>query len=220
MINQSTLFKVAVQALLAITSTAFFSSLSLAAGSAEDGQEKAATCIACHGSDGNSANPQWPSLAGQNTAYLEKTLKAFQQPLGSDGKVTDGGRYDPVMTGQATNLSEQDMADLAAYFTGQKMAGKVSDPSLVGAGERLYRGGNMEANISACIACHGPNGRGNGPAGYPSLAGQHAVYTAKQLKDYRSGARKSDNAAIMRSITERLTDAEIEAVASYIQGLR
>ena len=124
------------------------------------------------------------------------------------------------MTGQAINLSAEDLADLGAYFNAQRMTGKVSDPALVGEGEGLYRGGNIEANVSACIACHGPSGRGNAPAAYPSIAGQHAVYTIKQLQDYRSGARKSDKSEVMRSITERMTDNEIAAVASYIQGLR
>ncbi len=215
MIKKSAYFNIAVQALLAITSTAVFATAANAAGSADSGAEKASTCIACHGPGGNSANPSWPSLAGQNEAYFVKTIAAFKVPQGEDG-----GRYDVVMGSQAMGLSEQDAADLGAYFAGQKMAGKVANPSIVGAGERLYRGGNKEASVSACIACHGPSGRGNAPAAYPSLAGQHAVYTTKQLKDYRSNARKSDDSAIMRSISARLTDDEIAAVASYIQGLR
>jgi cytochrome c553 len=219
-IKKSSFFNLTVQALLAITSISLVSSAAAAAGSADAGKEKAVTCVACHGADGNSANPQWPSLAAQNEVYMTRTLMAFQLPLGDNGKVIEGGRYDPVMTSQAIALTPEDMADIGAYFTTQKMAGKVSNPSLVGSGERLYRGGNMEASVSACIACHGPNGRGNAPAGYPSIAGQHAVYTAKQLQDYRSGARKSDPSGMMRSITERLTYDEINAVASYIQGLR
>jgi len=195
-------------------------SSSQAAGDADQGASKAATCIACHGVNGNSVNPSWPSLAGQHESYIAATLEAFKQPLGSDNQTAEGGRYDVVMSGQTLALNEQDMADLGAYFAAQKMAGKVSDPSLVAAGERLYRGGNKEAGVSACIACHGPSGRGNPPAGYPSVAGQHAVYTAKQLTDYRSAARKSDDGQIMRSVSERLTDDEIKAVAAYMQGLR
>jgi cytochrome c553 len=214
-IKKPAYFNTAVQALLAIISIAFFATAANAAGSADSGAEKASTCVACHGPDGNSANPSWPSLAGQNEAYFVKTIEAFKLPQGEDG-----GRYDVIMSGQSMALSEQDAADLGAYFAKQKMAGKVADPALIGTGERLYRGGNKTAGVSACIACHGPSGRGNAPAAYPSLAGQHAVYTIKQLKDYRSAARMSDDSAIMRSISERLTDDEIAAVASYIQGLR
>lgn len=220
MIIKSTYLNVSLRALLAVFSTVALASGSQAAGSIDAGKEKAATCIACHGVDGNSANPQWPSLAGQGEAYMISTTEAFQIPLGEAGEVVEGGRYDPVMTGQAINLSAEDLADLGAYFNAQRMTGKVSDPALVGEGEGLYRGGNIEANVSACIACHGPSGRGNAPAAYPSIAGQHAVYTIKQLQDYRSGARKSDKSEVMRSITERMTDNEIAAVASYIQGLR
>lgn len=220
MIIKSTYLNVSLRALLAVFSTVALTSGAQAAGSIDAGKEKAATCIACHGVDGNSANPQWPSLAGQGEAYMISTTEAFQIPLGEAGEVVEGGRYDPVMTGQAINLSAEDLADLGAYFNAQRMTGKVSDPALVGEGEGLYRGGNIEANVSACIACHGPSGRGNAPAAYPSIAGQHAVYTIKQLQDYRSGARKSDKSEVMRSITERMTDNEIAAVASYIQGLR
>jgi len=208
------LFKIIGQsaALIAIST---FLSTAFAAGDATQGASKAATCVACHGVNGNSVNPAWPSLAGQHEAYIVKTLQAFKQPNGAEG-----GRYDVVMSGQAIPLSEQDMADIGAFFADQKMAGKVADPDLVAAGERLYQGGDKENNISACIACHGPGGRGNAPAGYPSVAGQHATYTTKQLSDYRSGARKSDNGEIMRSISARLTDDEIKAVSAYIQGLR
>lgn len=218
MINKP-LFSGAIQALTALLATTALFSAAQAAGDAEAGASKASTCIACHGVNGNSVNPVWPSLAGQHESYIVESLKSFKQP--AEGMTaTEGGRYDPVMSGQAVALNEQDMADLGAYFAKQKMAGKVANPSLVEAGERLYRGGNADAGISACIACHGPSGRGNPPAGYPSLAGQHDAYTVKQLNDYRSGARKSDEGQIMRSISARLTDDEIKAVAAYIQGLR
>jgi cbb3-type cytochrome c oxidase subunit III len=181
-----------------------------AAGDASAGAQKSATCAACHGADGNSVNPQWPSLAGQNEAYLGKTLNAFKS----------GTRTDLLMSAQAAVLSEQDIADLAAYFAAQKPVNRTADPNLVAAGERLYRGGSQEAQISACIACHGPRGRGNAPAAYPALAGQHAVYTAKQLTDYQNGIRTSDgDTQIMRNITARLSKAEIDAVAAYMQGL-
>jgi cytochrome c553 len=182
-----------------------------AAGDATAGANKAASCGACHGADGNSVNPSWPSLAGQNEAYLIGTLKAFQ----------DGSRSDPLMSAQANNLNDQDIEDLAAYFATQNATGRTADPALAETGERLYRGGNAESNLTACIGCHGPTGSGNAPAGYPSLSGQHSTYTAKQLKDYQSGSRKSDgNAQIMRNVAARLTQDEINALAAYIQGLR
>ena len=179
-------------------------------GSASAGADKAGTCAACHGMDGNSVNPQWPSLAGQNANYIVATLQAFKE----------GTRSDVLMGAQAAGLSAQDMADLAAHFAGQTPARRTADPALAEAGARLYRGGDMDAEISACMACHGPTGRGNGPAAYPALAGQHAAYTQKQLNDYKNGTRKSDgDSQIMRNITARLSQDEIEAVAAYMQGL-
>jgi len=181
-----------------------------AQGNAEAGAQKAGTCAACHGVDGNSVNPQWPSIAGQNESYIVKTLNAFKS----------GTRTDLLMSAQAAVLNDQDIADLAAHYAAQKPAQRTANPELAVAGELLYRGGSQTAQISACIACHGPTGRGNGPAAYPAVAGQHAVYTAKQLADYQSGARTSDgDAQIMRNITARLSKDEINAVAAYMQGL-
>ena len=175
------------------------------------GQAKAATCAACHGMDGNSVNPQWPSLAGQHASYIVDTLAAFK----------NGTRSDVLMNAQAMILPDSDLADVAAYFAAQAPTQRTADPELAKAGERLYRGGDMENDVSACMACHGPSGRGNAPAGYPSLTGQHAVYTAKQLNDYKSGARTSDgDQQIMRNISANLSAEQIEAVAAYIQGLR
>lgn len=181
-----------------------------AAGSAEAGQPKSIVCAACHGVDGNSLNPEWPTIAGQNEAYLVRALNAFKS----------GERNNVLMTSQAATLTDQDIADLAAYFASKPRQKRAADPALVAAGERLYRGGNKDSGIGACIACHGPDGSGNAPAAYPAIGGQHATYTAQQLKAYRSGERSSDPNQMMRNNTARLTDAEIEAVASYIQGLR
>jgi len=180
-------------------------------GSVDAGAKKAATCAACHGADGNSQNPEWPNLAGQNARYLADTLQAFR----------DGTRVNVLMSGQAIALTDEDIDDLAAYYASQAPARQKADPELVGAGEKLYRGGDLERGISACIACHGPTGRGNPAAGYPSLAGQHAVYTAAQLRAYAAGERKTDAAQnqMMRSIAARLSASDIKAVASYIQGL-
>lgn len=183
----------------------------MAEGDAEAGKLKAATCAACHGMDGNSVNPQWPSLAGQHAGYLVETLEAFKS----------GKRSDVLMNAQAMILQDADLTNVAAYYAAQAPTQRTADPELAEAGERLYRGGDKESSVSACIACHGPSGRGNDPAGYPSLTGQHAVYTAKQLKDYKSGARTSDgDQQIMRNIAANLSEEQIEAVAAYIQGLR
>jgi len=207
-------WKAALNALSLLAALTFLAAPALAdsglTGDADAGAKKAGTCAACHGMDGNSVNPQWPSLAGQNARYIVATLQAFK----------DGTRSDVLMGAQAAGLSEQDMADLAAYFAAQTPARRTANPDLAEAGGRLYRGGDMEAEISACIACHGPTGRGNSPAAYPALAGQHAAYTVKQLNDYKSGTRKSDgDSQIMRNITARLSQDEIEAVAAYMQGL-
>ncbi|MEO7387238.1 MAG: c-type cytochrome [Gammaproteobacteria bacterium] len=190
---------------------AAFSGPGLASGSAEAGQTKAVSCSACHGLDGNSLNPEWPTLAGQHEGYLAKSLQSFKS----------GERKNVLMSGMALPLTDEDMADLAAYFAAQKPVDGVADPALVSAGERLYRGGNKESGVPACLACHGPTGKGNPAAGWPSLAGQHAAYAASQLTAYRSKERASDgDTQMMRNVAATLTDDEIKAVASYIQGLR
>ena len=185
---------------------------SLVEGSIEDGKAKSITCAACHGPEGNSANPLWPNIAGQNAPYILAQLKAFKE----------GARQDPLMTSQAMLLSDEDMADLAVYFESLPAAAQaVKDPGTVGRGEGLYRGGNLETGVAACIACHGPTGDGNPAAKYPALRGQHADYVAKTLRDYASGARTSDGKTqVMRDIAGRLRDDEIAAISSYVQGLK
>ena len=185
---------------------------SLVDGSAEAGKAKALTCSACHGAEGNSVNPLWPNTAGQHAKYVVTQLQAFK----------NGNRMDPLMTSQAMLLSDQDMADLAVYFEGLPGAVQaVANPELVDRGESLYRGGNLEKGVAACLGCHGPTGRGNAAAEYPSLQGQHAAYTAKQLGDYASGTRKTGGKTqIMQSIAARLSKEDIKALASYLQGLR
>ena len=185
---------------------------SLVDGSVDVGRAKAITCGACHGPDGNSVNPVWPSIAGQHPAYIVEQLQAFKS----------GTRTEPLMLGQAMLLSDQDMRDLAVYFSMQQTATKViADPATLDRGQRLYRGGNRENQTPACIACHGPNGRGNPAASYPSLKGQYAAYIAKQLRNYASGARRSDGTRrIMRDIAAKLSEEDIVAVSSYVQGLQ
>ncbi|MBL8201207.1 MAG: cytochrome c4 [Chromatiales bacterium] len=195
---------------LTIAGTAF-SGPAIAGGSAEAGQAKAITCSACHGMDGNSLNPEWPSLAGQHESYIVKSLQSFKS----------GARQNVLMSSMALPLTDEDMVDLAAYFAAQKRASGVADPALVSTGERLYRGGNRETGVPACLACHGPAGHGNPAAGWPAIAGQHANYSAAQLVAYRAKQRATDgDTQMMRNVSAMLTDDEIKAVASYIQGLR
>jgi len=185
---------------------------SLVDGSIDAGKSKSVTCAACHGPAGISANPLWPNIAGQAAPYLVAQLQAFK----------DGSRNNPLMTSQAMMLSAQDMADLAVYFESLPApAQAVADPDLVGKGEALYRGGEVTDQVAACIACHGPTGTGNPAAAYPALKGQHAAYTAKQLRDYASGERVSDGTTrVMRDIAGKLSEEQIVALASYVQGLK
>lgn len=181
-----------------------------AAGDKTAGKAKSAVCAACHGADGNSVNPEWPKLAGQHESYVYKQLQEFKS----------GSRQDALMAGQVAALSDQDMQDLAAFFASQTATeGQAKDENLE-LGEALYRGGNNSAGIAACMGCHAPNGNGNPMAKFPGLSGQHATYTIKQLKDFRSGTRANDAGKMMRNVAVRMTDAEIEAVANYISGLK
>lgn len=182
----------------------------LAAGSKDAGQTKSTPCVACHGIDGNSANPEWPSIAGQHEGYFVRQVKAFR----------DGERQNPLMSPMAAGLSDEDIADLAAFYSSQTARGGEAEPSKLKLGQKVYRAGNMEEQTMACAACHGPTGRGNPLASYPAIQGQHATYVAAQLRAYKSGTRTNDPNQMMRSIALRLSDAEIDAVASYVQGLR
>ncbi len=185
---------------------------SLVDGSADAGKAKALTCTACHGPEGNSSNALWPNIAGQNASYTLAQLMAFK----------DGSRKDPLMSSQAMLLSAEDMADLAVYFESLPAAAQaVADADLVARGEALFRGGDVGNGTAACMACHGPTGRGNPAAKYPALNGQHAAYTAKQLQAYAAGTRETDGKTrMMREIAARLDKEDIEAVASYVQGLK
>lgn len=182
----------------------------MAEGSAEAGQAKSTPCVACHGVNGNSANPEWPNLAGQHPQYIVKQLKAFKS----------GARQNPLMTPQAQPLSDQDMEDLAAYFATQTPTGLEADASKVALGQRLFRAGDEQKGIAACSSCHGPAGHGNPTALYPSIRGQHATYIEAQLKAYRNGTRQTDQNQMMRGVAKAMTDEEIAAVAAYVQGLR
>jgi len=183
-----------------------------AIGDVDAGQSKAAVCAACHGVDGNSVVPNWPKIAGQHASYIQRQLTLIK----------DGNRAVPEMAPIVINISDQDMADIAAYFASQTTNAGLTDEASLAIGERLYRGGNSETDIPACMSCHGPAGEGNPLAGYPSLAGQHAVYSEKMLTGFRAGTTwgpDDANSTIMTDVTKRLTNEEIKAVASYIQGL-
>ncbi len=179
-------------------------------GDAAAGKAKAAVCGACHGADGNSANGEWPKLAGQHAAYLEAQLHAFKS----------GERNNPIMMGQVASLSDADMKNLSAFYATQALKYGVADPAKVDQGASLFRGGKAETGVPACSACHGPQGLGNAAAAYPAVGGQHAAYTAAQLKAYRAGTRAgTDSAKMMSNVAAGLNDADIEALASYLAGL-
>ena len=199
--------KISVVALISLTMG--IASTAMAEGSAQAGKAKSAVCAACHGVDGNSVNPEWPSLAGQHADYIVDQIAAYKF----------GARQNALMSPQAALLSDADTADLAAFFSSQTLTAKEADPKLVSRGQRIYRGGDPERGISACIACHGPTGSGNPLAGYPAIAGQYATYLASQLRLYASGERKGSN-QMMRGIASRMTEDDIRSVTAYIQGLR
>jgi cytochrome c553 len=183
-----------------------------AQGNIEAGKSKTQTCVACHGPDGNSVVPNWPKIAGQYENYLEKELKDFR--LGEKGP-----RYEASMYAMVAGLSDQDIADLSAFYASQKQTMGKAKSELVGVGERLYRGGNMQTGVSACMACHGPAGEGNEAAKFPKLAGQHATYIENQLIAFRDGKRKNSPNGMMESISHRMSADEMKAVSSYVEGL-
>jgi len=179
-------------------------------GDPQAGKTKAAACAACHGANGNSVNPEWPNLAGQHAGYTSKQLADYK--AGEE-------RNNPIMAQQAANLSEQDMADLGAYFATLAPAGGFVSEDKRALGEKVYRGGNHDSGVPACIACHGPTGAGDPMGGIPMLSGQRIPYTEAQLKAFRSGMRANDRNGMMRGSAHDLTDAEIEAVSEYVAGL-
>lgn len=199
-------------ATLSMVAVLGWSGTALAAGNKEAGQAKAAVCGACHGMDGNSiANPEWPNLASQGEPYVLRQLKGFRANL----------RTNPLMTPMAMTLTDQDSEDLAAYFSSQALhATGETDPARLPGGQRLFRGGNQASKVPPCSGCHGPTGAGNPAAGYPRIGGQHSAYVALQLRAYKAGTRQTDPNAMMRTVAAALTEEEIDAVASYIQGLR
>jgi cytochrome c553 len=191
----------ALSGLLAVTANA---------GDIEAGKAKSAVCAACHGADGNSTNPAWPSLAGQHASYTYKQLTDFKA----------GRRVNASMTGMVALLNDEDMKNLAAYYESQTLKPIAFDGEMIATGENIYRGGITDASVPACIGCHAPSGAGNGPAGWPSVKGQHAEYTVVQLQAFREGARANDPGRMMRNVAARMSDAEMKAVAAYIAGIQ
>ncbi len=184
--------------------------LGLQAGDPNRGQELSQACAACHGSDGNSVNPEWPKLAGQHASYTYKQLMDYKS----------GRRENALMLGQVANLDEQDMRDLAAFYARQQTSPGTADETVAERGERIYRGGIPAAGVAACSACHGATGRGNPAAMFPAVAGQHARYSSDQLRYFRSEQRANDNGRMMRNLAARMSDADIRAVSEYMAGLR
>ena len=181
-----------------------------AAGDPDAGKTKAAACVACHGPDGNSLNPEWPKLAGQHPGYTIKQLEEFQA-----GET----RRDQMMAPMIAGLNEQDLEDLAAFYAKQPRSGGFASEERAALGEKLYRGGNLRTGVAACMGCHGPQGLGDPLAGFPSLAGQHAAYVVMQLRAFRSGERSNDSNRMMRDVVRWMSDEEMLAVAEYIAGL-
>jgi cbb3-type cytochrome c oxidase subunit III len=180
-------------------------------GDAEAGAAKAAVCAACHGADGNSTDKQYPKIAGQNEAYIARQLALFKS----------GERMNPIMMGFASPLSPQDMHDIGAYFATKSALPGVADEQFVERGEALYRGGDADLGVPACMACHGPDGRGMAGAGYPQLAGQWSEYVSMTLKAWKDGTTwgSDAHAQIMPAIVKPLSEADIAALSSYVGGL-
>ena len=198
-----------VSLVIALLISAMAPALVFAQGDAAAGKAKSALCGSCHGVDGNSALAMNPKLAGQGAGYLYKQLVEFKS----------GARQNATMAAMVMSLSDQDMLDLSAYYASQQVTIGGADPALIELGESIYRGGNKELGVAACTSCHSTDGTGNAPAKFPAVGGQHAEYTVAQLKAFRSGTRNNDSGSMMRSTVERLTDKEIEALASYLEGL-
>ena len=181
------------------------------AGDPEAGEANAGVCAGCHGQNGAApVMAVYPKLAGLGETYLVQQLRAIR----------DGDRQIAEMTGMLEGMSDEDLQDLAAYFDQTEMPVSQASEENLEQGRSLYKGGNLASGVAACAACHNPEGKGNGPAGYPHLGGQNAEYVIKSLKAYRDGERNgAPQAQIMVDIASRLTDTEIEAVANYTSGL-
>ncbi|GAB2927155.1 c-type cytochrome [Rheinheimera gaetbuli] len=185
-------------------------------GDAEAGKAKSAVCAACHNADGNSAIDMYPKIAGQHAPYLYKQLRDYKTGMETAGKQ---GRNNSIMFGMVAALSDQDMKDLAAYFASQKMKSGTTAENVIERGGQLYRGGDAERGIAACIACHGPRGNGSDLSGFPKISFQHANYLKITLQEFRDGKRANDLNGMMQDIAKKLTDEDIEILSQYLGGL-
>ncbi|HEX5635991.1 MAG TPA: c-type cytochrome [Gammaproteobacteria bacterium] len=180
------------------------------AGDAAAGEAKTAMCAGCHMPDGNSVVDMFPKLAGQGEAYIVKQLADFKA----------GKRTNDTMAPMAMAVADEDMADIGAFYAKQVSTPVEATESNLALGKDVYRGGNILTGVPACMGCHGPTGRGNAPAKYPSLGGQHATYIKSQLNAFRDGSRNNDPNGMMRSVVAQMSAAEMEAVANYIATLK
>lgn len=194
----------------------FASQATAVEGNVEAGKAKSATCAACHGPDGNSPTDMYPKIAGQHASYIFKQLKEFKLGASTGGKE---GRNNAVMAGMVAALSEQDMKDLAVFYASQTMKPGSTPEDVVAEGQQLFRAGDAARGIPACIACHGPRGVGHSLAGFPKISFQHAAYVKTQLESFRNGSRANDMNGMMRDISKKLTDHDIEVLSKYVGGL-
>lgn len=201
-------FAVAVACLLFASS----SSAATVTGDPEAGADTATgtPCQSCHGSDGNSPSAEWPKLAGQNVNYLKKQLQDYKS----------GARMNAIMSSMAANLSDKDIANLAVYYSNQTITEGNTPEQYLELGQKVYRQGNKESGVPACIACHGPAGQGNPAASWPRLSDQHAAYVKNQLQSYRDGDRSNGPNQMMQGVAKKMTDEEITAVSHYVSGLQ
>jgi cytochrome c553 len=199
-----------VLAIVCLASAAFLHEAQ-AEGNAQAGKGKSAGCAGCHGEDGNANAPIFPKLASQHANYLVKQLHDFKAQR----------RINPTMNAMAAALSDEDIADLSAYYSSQAIKSEKAENSPVNAlGEKLFRTGNPASGVPACSSCHGPTGTGNGPAGFPMLKSQYAAYLGTTLTDFKTGKRNNDPNAIMRTIASKLSEEEVSAVADYVSALK
>jgi len=193
-------------------------------GDAKVGATKAAACAACHGLDGNASDPAlYPRIAGQSERYVSRQLALFK----------GGERVNAIMQPYAAALSAQDMRDIGAYFATQKAGAGLADDTVIAegpnkgmkfyeVGQRLFRGGDAARGVPACLACHSPSGGGNPGPAYPRIGGQFQDYSARRLQEYRTGTTMEKDPAlfhVMAQVSNRLTDEEIQALATFLQGL-
>ncbi|HEB82653.1 MAG TPA: cytochrome c4 [Gammaproteobacteria bacterium] len=182
------------------------------AGNAEAGKTKAAACGGCHGMDGNSPTSSYPKLAGQNEAYIAKQVKDFK---------ANDKRQNAIMFGMVAALTEEDAADIGAYFQSQTVASTAPfDESKLARGRELYKGGDLQKGIPACQGCHGPTGAGVAGIAYPRVGGQYPEYTLAQLKAFKDGSRSNDPKSLMRSIVAKLSADDMEALANYMASIK